>query len=454
VAYPSRAYRNPLPRLLGFLRARHGDDGWCIFEFRAEGTGYADEEVGGRIRHFPWPDHHPPPFALLVELLDALREWFGDGWWEGPALTAAECECEGEGEGGGGGHDENEEGQPPAGRRAAVLHCKAGKGRSGTTACAYLVAARGWPAGAALARFTARRMRPGWGAEGVSIRSQRRWVAYAERWARGTPPRAYDAGLRVRVVEVRAWGVRDNVSVSVRGFVDGGRRIKVLARWGEGEGEVVPLGAEEGADEGGEEANPPRPLLTPEEGSTAVKPWLYQQWQQWQQGQQQPSSPGDSPRSSSSNLLLSNPAPRNLVVLRPSPSAPILLPTPDVNVEIERRSRSLSSPLVTSTAHSWFNVFFEAGAPENAGVPARKEGVYEVAWDGMDGLKGSSQRGLRAVERVAVVWEIVSGEEESGPSREGEEEGNGEEEDKEKVAIEDDRSEEGVQSYGVKGDEV
>ena len=254
-------------------------------------------------------------------------------------------------------------------------------------------------------------MRPGWGAEGVSIRSQRRWVAYAERWARAVPPRAYDAGLRVRITEVRVWGVRENVSVTVRGFGDGGRRVRVLARWGEGEGEVVPS-PEDGVDEGRELESMPLG-----EGAVA-KPWIYQQWAQWQQGGQAAAaaSPGASPPSSSSNLLLSNPAPRNLVVL--CPPAAVLPATPDVNVEVERRSRSLSArPLVTSTAHSWFNVFFESGAPENGGAPKRMSGTYEVAWEGMDGLKGSSQRGLRAVERVAVRWEIAAGAEE-GPQEE------------------------------------
>lgn len=391
-----------------------------------------------------------------------MRAWFGDDWHVGPALSVAEIEDA----------TTTSPSEPPAappptadttsseteeastvtkkersGRRAAVLHCKAGKGRSGTTASAYLVAARGWPAGAALARFTARRMRPGWGAEGISIRSQRRWVAYAERWARAGG-RRYDAGLRVRVTEVRAWGVRENVSVRVRGFVEGGRRVAVLARWGEGE--VVPVPDEE------EQAREPLESMPLEDGVVA-KPWLAQQWQQWQQGGQAAANSADgSPRSSTSNLLLSNPAPRNVVVLRPLSSSPLIaLGTPDVNVEVERRSSSMSSrPLVTSTAHSWFNVFFEAGAPENGGVPARMSGAYEVGWEGMDGLKGSSQRGWRAVERVAVFWEIV-------PAGEGEEELGGrqeeevvEEEEEKKVAIEDDRSEEGVRSYGVKAEEV
>jgi len=35
------------------------------------------------------------------------------------------------------------------------------------------------------------------------------------------------------------------------------------------------------------------------------------------------------------------------------------------------------------------------------------EGTYVVDWHAMDGVKGSSRRGVRAVERVEIDWEIV-----------------------------------------------
>ena len=72
--YPQRAYRNPLKDLVRYLDQKHGDD-WAIWEFRAEGTGYPDEDVYGRIRHFPWPDHHPPPFQLIPDIMDSMRNW-------------------------------------------------------------------------------------------------------------------------------------------------------------------------------------------------------------------------------------------------------------------------------------------------------------------------------------------------------------------------------------------
>jgi protein-tyrosine phosphatase len=152
--YPQRAYRNPLDQLVKFLDYKHGKD-WASWEFRAEGTGYPDEEVYGRIRHYPFPDHHPPPFSLVPMILASMRNWL---------------------------REENENGEKKERKgRVVVVHCKAGKGRSGTMACSYLISECGWKPEEALARFTERRMRPGFG-QGVSIPSQLRYVGYVDRW--------------------------------------------------------------------------------------------------------------------------------------------------------------------------------------------------------------------------------------------------------------------------------
>ena len=93
--FPQIAYRNPLKEVVKFLDSKHGAE-WAIWEFRAEGTGYPDEEVYGRVRHYPWPDHHPPPFALIPLIVGSMKNWLHE-----------------------------KEG------RVVVVHCKAGKGRSG-----------------------------------------------------------------------------------------------------------------------------------------------------------------------------------------------------------------------------------------------------------------------------------------------------------------------------------
>jgi protein-tyrosine phosphatase len=53
--------------------------------------------------------------------------------------------------------------------------------------------------------------------------------------------------------------------------------------------------------------------------------------------------------------------------------------------------------MVTSVAHVWFNAYFEGGKDHESGI-------FETEWDRMDGIKGSAKKGIRALERLKVVW--------------------------------------------------
>ncbi|KAL2121063.1 hypothetical protein VTJ04DRAFT_5090 [Mycothermus thermophilus] len=482
--YPQRAYRNPLDQLVAYLDARHGD-GWAIWEFRAEGTGYPDEAVHGRIRHYPFPDHHPPPFRLVPGIVGGMRKWLeGGSLWEGEdEVRKTEKngnEESGGGEGKGSGKEEKKD-------RVVVVHCKAGKGRSGTMACSYLIAECGWGAEDAMARFTERRMRPGFGA-GVSIPSQRRWIGYVERWARAGKPAYVDRP--VEVLEVHVWGLRNGVKVSVEGFVEEGRRIEVFHTFGKEERIVVEAGApggggvldmvqdmvgyggkstttEEGTGES--ESDAPRSdelnhhqakksatskasslirkLSKREAGSAPNLIKLAGNSKNNSSTSSQTSSTTtittttaslaskSSPRSQSATTLAasnsssssnSDPEPGGQAVIF-KPAAPIRLPTSDINIAAERRSRApgkkLGLALVTAVAHVWFNAYFEGNGPEQNGR-ADESGVFEIAWDKMDGIKGTEQRGARALDRMAVVWRFVEDEKEQGeeirePGKEG-----------------------------------
>jgi len=70
--FPKKAYRNPHDQVVTFLEAKHGDN-WAVWEFRAEGAGYKDEDFRNRIFHAPFPDHHPPPFALIPRIVASMR---------------------------------------------------------------------------------------------------------------------------------------------------------------------------------------------------------------------------------------------------------------------------------------------------------------------------------------------------------------------------------------------
>lgn len=450
--YPQRAYRNPLDRLVAFLDAKHRDN-WAIWEFRAEGTGYPDEAVYGRIRHYPWPDHHPPPFRLVPMIVASMRNWLNG---EDDDLAGANITNP----------NEVHAGKPAQkkdgdSKRVVVVHCKAGKGRSGTMACSYLISQCGWTPEDALARFTGKRMRPQFGA-GVSIPSQLRTISYVDRWTRGG--KKY-VDREVEITEVHVWGLRHGVKVSVEGFADEGKKIQVLHTFSKKERYIVqgdapggggvmdflgdalsPLGDDEEiyedadyneivdadktkntTDAGNKQSTPSRSQskkgsrtslllrnrsvkkLAGNPKSKTINPADFAT----------PPSDTSTPTSGQSTLTLPNPdasrpvladtaEPGGMAVIF-KPSSPVRIANSDINVSLERRNRTpayMGLTMVTAVAHVWFNAFFEGNGPENDGK-AEESGVFEIDWEKMDGIKGSSRKGTKAADRISVVWRVV-----------------------------------------------
>ncbi|GAB7331923.1 hypothetical protein MBLNU13_g03847t1 [Cladosporium sp. NU13] len=354
--FPQIAYRNPLKEVVSFLDSKHGAE-WAIWEFRAEGTGYPDEEVYGRVRHYPWPDHHPPPFALIPLIVGSMRNWL---------------------------HEKDD--------RVVVVHCKAGKGRSGTVSCSYLIAEEGWDMEEAKQRFTERRMRPGFGA-GISIPSQIRTLTYVNRWTKGGK-KYFERPAEV--LEVHIWGLRDGVKLSVEGFAEEGKQIKTFHTFNGKEREIIKGDIKKDAgfadvvqDVMGRGKN------------TAL--------------QKKDETPGPDPEEllETEQKNVSRTSTNTLdgttggdVVFRPT--SRIVLPSSDINIDVERRNKTKLGgfTMVTAVAHVWFNIFFEGQGPEKGGRPD-ESGVFEIDWDAMDGVKGSSRKGTRAFDRMAVVWKVA-----------------------------------------------
>lgn len=191
--FPQTLYRNQLHKVKEFLDSRYIQDSkpqWKVFEFRAEGAGYEDSAFEGKVAHFPFPDHHPPPFALLPRIVDAMHEHLSQ-----------------------------------AGVPLAVLHCKAGKGRSGLATCSYLVAWAGWDEADARRLFTEKRMRPGFG-EGVSIPSQQRYLTYVQKWTKAGKQPYTNANVTLERLEVV--GLQRGYTIAVRRFEEDGKTIRTL----------------------------------------------------------------------------------------------------------------------------------------------------------------------------------------------------------------------------------
>ncbi|GAA5886065.1 hypothetical protein JCM3774_005716, partial [Rhodotorula dairenensis] len=155
-----------------------------------------ERALGGPVERYPWPDHHPPPLSLMRIMTEGVKQWYLQ--------------------------DD---------RNVVVIHCKAGKGRSGTFAISLLLALPGLPSAPTivptdekrdaeeeyraldprgvlgktdeeikhlslddklqyLLRFhTVRRMSPGAKKYGVSIASQRRFLGYWVRLLENRDPR-------------------------------------------------------------------------------------------------------------------------------------------------------------------------------------------------------------------------------------------------------------------------
>lgn len=278
-------------------------------------------------------------------------------------------------------------------KRVVVVHCKAGKGRSGTSSCSYLISEEGWTKEEALQRFTERRMRPSFGA-GVSIPSQLRYVGYVERWARNN--KIY-VERPVQVLEVHIWGLRDGVKVAVEGFVDEGRTIKTFHTFDKSDREIVRAS---GYKPGGGFADIVTEMMKTGNNNSNNKPVAT--------ASNDPSDEkvmAESSKTTTRNTADLDEKTGGDVIFRPK--TPITLPTSDMNIDFERRNKAgYGMSMVTAVAHVWFNTFFEGGGPERGGE-ALDSGVFEIEWDAMDGIKGSLRKGTRAFDKMAVVWKSV-----------------------------------------------
>lgn len=284
--------------------------------------------------------------------------------------------------------------------RTIVVHCKAGKGRSGTTACSYLISEEGWSVEDALARFTSRRMRSGFGS-GVSIPSQLRWVGYVDWWTKHG--KVY-VERQIEITEVHVWGLRDGVKVAVAGYVEDGKVIKTFHTFDRKE----------------------RVVMDGDSQSMVNTAPVSKQLNEKALPLHESNVQADSNHPSDSSSVTSTTAYElgaDTVIFRPE--RPIVLPTSDINIDFERRNKATYGlTMVTSVAHVWFNAFFESQysstSQRDYGTPSvataqhpnvdtiPDSGVFEISWEAMDGIKGSARKGTRAFDRVAVVWRAIA----------------------------------------------
>ena len=101
------AYRNPSSEVASFLSERHGSQ---FMIFNLSQRSYDISKFGGRVMDCGFPDHRPPTLNKLCAIVHSMGSWL----------------------------DSDAE-------NVAVVHCKAGKGRTGLVIAAYLIMFGGIP---------------------------------------------------------------------------------------------------------------------------------------------------------------------------------------------------------------------------------------------------------------------------------------------------------------------
>jgi len=148
-----KAWRNSREDVARFLQEHHKDH-YMIFNVSEK--PYDGQIFENKVAFLGWPDHHPPTLAILTQCVQMIDSWL------------------------------NEDPQ-----NVAVIHCMAGRGRTGTVIASYLLHNKAYTtAEDALGFFAARRSATG---EGVMVPSQRRYVKYFEQILKGEIPLSIDA---------------------------------------------------------------------------------------------------------------------------------------------------------------------------------------------------------------------------------------------------------------------
>jgi phosphatidylinositol-3,4,5-trisphosphate 3-phosphatase/dual-specificity protein phosphatase PTEN len=138
-------YRNKMTDVIRYFDGRYKDH-YKVYNLCSE-RGYAPEKFYGRVANYPFDDHNAPPFVIFKPFCDDVQKYLAE--------------------------DD---------RNIALIHCKAGKGRTGVMICAYMLHCKQFTeTQESLDFYGNARTQNG---KGVTIPSQIRFVHYYGRFLR------------------------------------------------------------------------------------------------------------------------------------------------------------------------------------------------------------------------------------------------------------------------------
>ncbi|CAG98870.1 putative phosphatidylinositol-3,4,5-trisphosphate 3-phosphatase [Kluyveromyces lactis] len=384
--YPKMFYRNSLVDLVTYLDANHGRKNWKIYNLKAEmnDSDYTDDDfamvleskhvtppagksekitstfrsrkmledhcnvsgikllfrsnadeivkppisVKSHLLRAGWIDHSPPSFLHLQNLIDDIRDTVSRG-------------------------------------KVAVIHCKMGKGRSGTLVVAYLMTYLQLPRHEAQSLFLSTRFKTGI-SKGVTIASQLRYLKYQEMFLR------YEAKQREEIIK--------NLSTIEFKILS----IEFTNSIGQYSSEFL------------KKAN-----------NTTVSIKI------------------QSHSSGKSGLidLFSKQCSTGKGSLRSLTSKQIIVPNINVTFSDIRLSfgiRSKTSQFINNVSHlssfssCWLNLYWESvlqsknlDNDSNYILPKNERFEFYIPWEELDGFKGTSGKGLKLFDSISIRWMLL-----------------------------------------------